>query len=408
VAAARAADVAEKSIHTCLTTQPAFMLQRVMYPLVLTGTAGRHCAAAALLVLAGGATASAALAQGSPAPQGVPVQVAAATRQDVPVLLRGIGSVQAFTSVLLRARVDGTLDKLFFTEGQDVKAGDPLAQIDPRPYAATYAAALAKRAQDQAALANAQRDLVRYSSLARSDFASRQQVDTQQSAVAQDQAAIQGDDAQIASAKLNLDFTTISSPITGRTGIRLVDPGNLVHATDATGIVTVTQIHPISIIFTLPQDELPQLQDGMAHGTLPVTVFASDDTTKLGEGTLLTIDNQIDQSTGTIKLKATSANPDNRLWPGEFVNAHIQVATLHQALVVPSVAVQNGPSGQYVYLVKPDHTVAQVPVVTGLDTGQIVVVQKGLDDGATVVTQGQSRLQAGSKVDVTPPPKASS
>ncbi len=342
-----------------------------------------------------------------PAQAGIPVQAQAATRQDVPVVLRNIGSVQAYDSVLLRARVDGTIDRLFFTEGQDVKAGQPLAQIDPRPYAAAYAAAAAKKASDQAALANAQRDLARYSSLARNDFASRQQVDTQQSSVAQLQAAIQGDDAQIASAQLNIDYAHITSPIDGRTGIRLVDPGNLVQASQATGIVTVTQIHPISVVFTLPQDDLPQIQAGMAEarahqGALPVTAYAPDDRTKLGDGTLLTIDNQIDQSTGTIKLKATFPNPDDRLWPGQFVNARIQVGTLHNALVIPSSAVQNGPDGQYVYMVKPDRTVAQVPVGIGLDTGRIAVVQKGLAEHATVVTGGQERLQAGTKVDVTP------
>ncbi len=388
---------------------PLFVLRSDVHVFMTPRAALGWRAAIAAVALLATAPAGEALAQGAPAPpQGIPVQVSTVTRQDVPVLLRGIGSVQAFASVLLRARVDGTVDKLFFTEGQEVKAGEPLVQIDPRPYAAAYAAALAKRASDQAALANAQRDLARYSNLARSNFASRQQVDTQQATVAQGQATIQGDEAQIASAKLNLDFTTISSPIDGRTGIRLIDPGNLVHGTDATGIVTVTQIHPISVVFTLPQDNLPQLQDGMAHGTLPVTVFASDDHTKLGDGTLLTIDNQIDQTTGTIKLKATFPNPDNRLWPGEFVNARIQVGTLGHALVIPSIAVQNGPSGQYVYTVKPDHTAAQVAVETGLDNGQIAVVLKGLAEGDTVVTQGQSRLQAGSKVDVTPSPKANS
>ena len=348
-----------------------------------------------------------AAAQAPAPPGGVPVQAAAATRQDVPVVLRNIGTVQAYDSVLLRARVDGTIDKLFFTEGQNVKAGQPLAQIDPRPYAAAYAAAAAKKAADEAQLTNAQHDLSRYSNLARSAFASRQQVDTQQASVAQLQAAIQGDEAQIASAQLNLDYAHITSPIDGRTGIRLVDPGNLVQASQATGIVTVTQIHPISVVFTLPQEDLAQVQEGMAHGALPVTAFASDDRTQLGAGTLLTIDNQIDQSTGTIKLKATFPNPADRLWPGQFVNVRIQVGALSRALVVPSAAVQDGPSGQYVYVVTPDHTVTQQPVEIGLDNGQVTVVQNGLADGATVVTQGQSRLQAGTKVDVQAPKAAS-
>lgn len=341
------------------------------------------------------------------APAGaVPVQVAKAARQDVPVMLHNIGTVQAYDSVLVRARVDGTIDKLFFTDGQDVKAGQPLAQIDPRPYAAAYAQALAKKATDEAALANAQRDLARYSSLAKSDFASRQQVDTQHALVAGLQATLQGDAAQIAAAQLNLDYAHVTSPITGRTGIRMVDPGNLVQASQATGIVTVTQIHPIFVIFTLPQDDLAQIQAGMAGGKLPVTAFASDNRTVLDQGTLLTIDNQIDQSTGTIKLKAVFPNPVDKLWPGQFVNVRVQTGTLHQVLVIPSAAVQNGPDGQFVYLVKADSTVAQQPVQIEMDTGTVAVVDKGLTDGATVVTHGQERLQAGTRIAIAAPPAA--
>ena len=334
----------------------------------------------------------------------VPVQAQKAARQDVPVMLHNIGTVQAYDSVLVRARVDGTIDKLFFTDGQDVKAGQPLAQIDPRPYAAAYAQAVAKKSADEAALANAQQDLARYSSLAKSDFASHQQVDTQRALVRGLQATLQGDAAQIASAQLNLDYAHVTSPISGRIGIRMVDPGNLVQASQATGIVTVTQIHPIFVIFTLPQDDLPQIQAGMARGKLPVTAFASDNQTVLDEGTLLTIDNQIDQATGTIKLKATFPNPDDKLWPGQFVNVRMQTNTLHQALVIPSAAVQNGPDGQFVYVVKPDSTVAQQPVQITMDTGTVAVVAKGLTDGATVVTHGQQRLQAGMRVAISAPP----
>ncbi len=350
------------------------------------------------------AAALAAAAPARTAPSGVPVQAQKATRQDVPVTLHNIGSVQAYNSVLLRARVDGTIDKLFFTDGQEVKAGQPLAQIDPRPYAAAYAQAAAKKAADAAALANAQRDLARYSNLARSDFASHQQVDTQRSTVAQLQATLQGDDAQMAAAQLNLDYAHVTSPIDGRTGIRLVDPGNLVQASQATGIVTVTQIHPIYVVFTLPQDDLPQIQAGMARGKLPVTAFASDDRTLLGQGTLLTIDNQIDQSTGTIKLKATFPNPDDKLWPGQFVNVRMQTGILHQALVIPSGAVQNGPDGQFVYVVKPNSTVAMQPIQVSMDTGTVAVVTKGLTDGTLVVTRGQERLQSGTKVAVATAP----
>jgi multidrug efflux system membrane fusion protein len=334
------------------------------------------------------------------APSGIPVQVAKAEVRDVPIILRNIGSVQAFNADLVRARVDGTIEKVFFTEGQDVKAGDPLVQIDPRPYAAAYAAALAKRASDAAILANAQRDLSRYSSLVRQDFASRQQVDTQQSTVQQTQAAIQGDDAQIMSAKLNLDYATVRSPIDGRVGLRLVDVGNLVHANDATGIVNVTQIHPISVVFTLPQEDLPQIQDGMARGTLPVTAYAANDQLELGTGQLLTIDDEIDTNTGTIKLKATFPNPDSRLWPGEFINAHVQVGEVRHALVVPLDAVEHGPDGLYVFAVQPDQTVKMTTVETGLDDGHDVVITKGLAADAEVVINGQSRLQDGSHIAI--------
>jgi multidrug efflux system membrane fusion protein len=336
-----------------------------------------------------------------PAPPGVPVQVTTTKRADVPVTLRNIASVQAFQAVLIRARVDGTLDRVMFAEGQDVKAGDVIAQIDPRPYAATLAQAAAKKAADEASLANAQRDLARYSSLANSSFASRQQVDTQNAMVAQLQANIKGDDATIDAARLNLQFTSITSPIDGRTGLRLVDPGNLIHATDTTGIVTITQIHPISVIFTLPQDTLPQIQTAMGKGKLPVLSYTADDKTMLGAGELLTTDNTIDQSTGTIRLKAVFQNQESRLWPGQFINVRLTLGTLRNALTVPSVAVQRGPSGLFVYVVKPDGTAAVQPVDVTQDDGQVAVIGKGLDDDVQVVTSGQSRLQNGTRVAAT-------
>lgn len=356
--------------------------------------------AAVWLVAASALAQNATPAQPPAAASGVPVQAVAAKRDDVPVTLRNIGSVQAFAAVLVRARVDGTLDKVFFTEGQEVKAGAPLAQIDPRPYAAAFAQAQAKRAADAAQMANAERDLQRSTNLARSNFASRQQVDTQEAGVAQSQANIQGDEAAMATARLNLEFASIASPIAGRVGLRLVDPGNLVHASDATGIVSVTQIHPIAVIFTLPQDALPQVQAAMAGHRLPVTAFAQDDRTQLAGGTLLTIDNQIDQATGTIKLKAVFPNADDKLWPGQFVNARLQVGTLNNALTVPSNAVQRGPSGLYVYLVGSDSVAKMQPIEVQQDDGKVAVIGGGLDDGAMVVTAGQSRLQNGTKVSV--------
>lgn len=367
----------------------------------LYAAAFRVVAGAVLLAL----TVSSADAQSSGAPPpvpGVPVQATLATRQDVPVVLHNIGVVQAYQSVLVRARVDGSLDKVLFREGQEVKAGDPLALIDPRPYAASLAQAQARKAADEALLANARRDLARTTNLARSDFASRQQLDTQTAMVAQDQATIAGDDAAIATARLNVEFCTIAAPIAGRVGLRQVDAGNLIHAADAQGIVNITQIHPIAVVFTLPQETLPQVQAAMARGNLPVLAYAADDRAKLAEGRLLTIDNAIDQATGTIRLKAEFANADDRLWPGQFVNARLLADTLRGAVAVPSIAVQHGPAGLFVYVVKPDSTVAMQTVELRQDDGTTAVIASGLDEGAQVVTNGQSRLQAGARVTVNP------
>jgi multidrug efflux system membrane fusion protein len=356
--------------------------------------------AAAVLTLAqaGGARAQ---APAPPQPSAVPVQVTQAVRRDVPILLRNIGTVQAFQSVLVRARVDGTLDDVFFQEGQEVKRGDRLAQIDPRPYAAALAQAVAKRAADAAQLANARNDLNRYQSLSRNDFASRQQVDTQAATVAQFEATLQGDDAQIATARLNLDFCNITSPIDGRVGLRMVDPGNLIHANDAQGIVSITQIHPISVIFTLPQDTLPQVQAAMVKSKLQVQAWSADDQHQLDTGELLTVDNSIDQGTGTYRLKAVFPNKENQLWPGQFVNARLQTGTRPGVVTVPSIAVQHGPSGLFVFMIKPDQTAAMRPVEVVQDDGQMAVIAKGLDDGAQVVVKGVSRLQDGTPVAPT-------
>ncbi len=339
----------------------------------------------------------------APAGIAVPVQIAPAARADVPVVLRNVGLVQAFQSVLIRARVDGTLQTVNFNEGQDVKPGDLLAVIDPRPYQAALEQARAKKAADEALLANAKLDLARYSDLAKSQFATRQSVDTQNTLVAQLNATLQGDAASIATAKLTLSFTQITSPIEGRAGLRQLDVGNLIHANDATGIVTITQIHPIALIFTLPQDTLPEVTAAIATGTLPVVAASSDNKVELSRGTLLTVDNIIDQTTGTYRLKAVFTNLDNKLWPGQFVNARLTVRTLQNALTVPSTAIQRGPSGLYVYAVKPDQTVAVTQVELTQDDGKIAVISKGLNDGASVVVAGQSKLQNGSKIASSAP-----
>ena len=330
----------------------------------------------------------------------VPVTTAIVTRQDVPVLAHGIGVVQALQSVVLRARIDGALDQVFFTEGQEVKQGDLLAQIDPRPYQAALDQAVAKRMADTAMLGNARSDLNRYSEVARNGFASRQQVDTQSTAVMQQEAVLKGDDAAIAMAQVNLSYTRLLAPFNGRVGLRLTDPGSLIRAADNTspGIVTVTQVHPITVVFTLPQDTLPKVVDAMKAGKPPVMAYSSDDKTKLAAGELLTLDNTIDTTTGTIKLKAVFANGDDHLWPGQFVNARLQLGVEKDAPTIPSRAVQHGPNGLFVFAVKPDSTVGVQPVTLLQDDGELAVVGSGLTGGEKVVQSGQSRLNVGTKV----------
>lgn len=330
----------------------------------------------------------------------VPVVTATAARQDVPEYVDGVGTVQAFSAVTIRSRVDGMLMQVAVKEGQEVKKGDLIAVIDPRPYQAALDAAMAKKAQDEATLANAKRDLARYASLARQNFASTQQVDTQQATVAQQTAAIQGDQAAIETAQLNLAYCYITSPIPGRVGLRLVDPGNLVHAADTTGIITIAQDHPITAVFTLPQDDLPEIAAAIANGTPPVLAYSSDGKRVLDSGALLAPNNQVDQSTGTIQLKAEFPNAKNTLWPGEFVDAHMQVAVARNVVTVPPATIQHGPDGLYVYLVT-DGRAALQPVSVGYETAKLAVVTKGLSGGETVVTDGVLRLQPGSPVSTT-------
>ena len=336
----------------------------------------------------------------SPAASAVPVSVINAERQDVPVWLSGIGTVQALNTVTVRARVDGTLMQVPVTEGQIVKQGTLLAVIDPRPYQSVLDQALAKKAQDEAQLANAKLDLQRYASLARKDFASHQQVDTQQMQVDQSTATLKGDDATIEAAQLNLSYCFITAPFDGRLGLRQVDAGNLVHATDAGGIMTITQVHPIAVVFTLPQRNLLPIVEEMAKGPVKVTAWSGEDHRQLADGTLLTPDNAIDAATGTIRLKATFANDENRLWPGQFVDSRLLLRTDHQVVAVPTQAVQHGQDGLYVYIVKPDSTVQRHPVEAA-DRGVVMVITKGLDAGQAIVLDGQSRLQDGMLVAAT-------
>lgn len=355
------------------------------------------CGVAALCLCAGLAL-HPAQAQRRDGPAGpIPVRVGTVIRADIPVLLRNIGTVQANQSVLVRARVDGTLEQEFFHEGQEVTKGQLLAQIDPRPYQAVLAQAQAKQAADAAQLANAQRDLHRYAALLHSNVSSRQQVDTQAALVAQDQATLAGDRATVQAAQLNLDFTRITAPIAGRVGLRLVDAGNLIHATDTTGIVNIAQIHPIAVLFALPQDTLERVRTAMGQAKLDVV--ATDAAGKvLDRGQLRTIDNSIDPTSGTYKLKALFANKAERLWPGQSVNVALRVATLKNVPTLPAAAIQRGPEGEFVYLVGPRDIVAVRNVTLAQNNGEVAVIAKGLAPGAKVVVAGQSRLRQGSRI----------
>lgn len=333
----------------------------------------------------------------------VPVQLATATRQDLPVYLRGLGTVQAFNAVDIKAQVSGILEQVPVREGQEVKKGDIIAVIDPRPYQATLDQAVAQRQQDQAQLADAQLDLKRYENLAAKSFAPAQQVDTQRATVNRLTAAIAGDDANIEKAQLNLGFCLIRSPIDGKVSLRKVDPGNLIEEASQTPIISITQDKPISLVFTLPEQQLPQVQKAMQGGTLPVEAYSTDDQKKLETGQLLTANNAIDVSTGTIAFKAVFPNTDDALWPGEFVNAHLLVDTLRNALTVPHPAIQHGPDGLSVYLLQSNGTVKRVAVQTGYDDGTTTVIAKGLNQGDKVVTNGQSRLGDGVRVTTGAP-----
>jgi multidrug efflux system membrane fusion protein len=333
----------------------------------------------------------------------VPVTVAAAERQDLPILLDAIGTVQAFNTVTIRAQVEGQLTEVAFREGQMVKRGDLLARIDPRAYQASLDQALAKKAQDEALLANARLDLQRYQTLARSDGVSKQQQDTQRAQVAQQEAQLAADQALIDAARTQLSFTTIRAPIDGRVGLRQVDQGNFVRAGDAAGIVTLSQLQPIAVVFTLPQQELARVQDAMARGPVQVQVVPGPGMPAVPSGELLTLDNAVDPQTGTLKLKASFANADLRLWPGAFVNVRIEVQRLSGVTTIPLVAVQRGPDGPYAFLLKPDRTVEQRPLQLGQLTPAVAEIRQGLAPGDRVVTSGALRLSPGQAVVVSDP-----
>jgi multidrug efflux system membrane fusion protein len=336
----------------------------------------------------------------------VPVVAAPAVRSDVPVTLEGLGSVVAYRTVTVKAQVDGRLDQVFFREGQPVRAGQVLAQIDPRPFESQLHQVEGARARDAAQLAAAKVNLERYRTLARQNLIGQQQADDQAALVAQLEGTVRVDDAAIESARLNLAFTRITSPTDGVTGIRIVDPGNVVRASDQNGIVLVTQIDPIAVVFTLPQDQLPAVAEAMARGPLQVDVLGRDGATLLGAGRLELIDNQINQATGTMRLKAVLPNPRRVLWPNQFVNARLHLSVHQGALVVPGTAIQRGPSGVYVYVIGADATVAPRPVEVAASAGDLVVIGRGLAEGERVVVDGQNQLRPGSKVAAREAPRA--
>jgi multidrug efflux system membrane fusion protein len=333
----------------------------------------------------------------------VPVVVVKAERRDVPVYLDGLGNAQPLATVTVKSQVDGRLDSVKFTEGKAVKKGEVLAQIDPRPFVIALHQAEATLARDDAQAKNARRNLERYTNLVSQKLIPQQQVDDQQTAYDQALASVAADRTQIASARLSLDYARITSPIDGVTGVRLVDPGNIVHAGDAGGIVVVTQLDPMAVVFTLPQDDLPRVSRELAAGPLTAEAYSRDGDSRLGVGRLQLIDNQVNQATATIRLKAIFPNPDKVLWPNAFIKVRLLLSTIKGAVVVPAQAIQRGPSGAFVYVVDADKKAAMRSVVVDAAPDDIAVIEKGLAAGDDVVVEGQNALRPGAKVAPRPP-----
>ncbi len=352
---------------------------------------------------AGGAGAAKGGGKGSGAPSAagrvIPVVLAPAAQKDVPIYLDGLGTVQAWRTVTVRSQVDGRLDKVLFNEGQEVKRGQLLAQIDPRPFLVQLHNAEGAVARDKAQLKNARTNLERFKQLREKKMVAQQQVDDQEALIGQLDGSIRIDDAAVESARLNLDYARITSPIDGVTGIRLVDQGNVVHAADATqGLVVITQLDPIAVLFTIPQDELPAISQAMSQGQLTVDALSRDGQGKLATGKLALIDNQINQATATLKLKAVFPNPQRLLWPNQFVKARLLVATRKGALVIPNTAVLRGPDGTFVFIVDADKKAVQKPVEVEMSLGDLALIGKGLQPGDQVVVDGQNQLRPGSSV----------
>ena len=343
-------------------------------------------------------TAAADAAPRKPAP--IPVQAALASRVDLPLYIDAIGTAQAARTATVTTRVDGELQKIAFVEGSQVKAGDLLAQIDPAPYRAQLEQAQAKLAQDEAQLVNARHDVKRYKTLSPEDYTSKQTLDTAQAQVAEFDAQVKADRAAIELAKVQLDYTSIVAPFSGRTGLRLVDEGNIVRASDTGGIVVLTELQPIAVMFTLPQQQLPDVISALATGPLEAIATAEDGQTQLDRGTVSLVDNRVDPATGTVRLKAIFPNDSQRLWPGQFVNIRVVTQVLHHVLTTPSSAISQGPKGAFAYVVSRDGTVDLRPVTVERELGGVAQISTGLQEGDRVVTNGQYRLQPGDRARV--------
>jgi multidrug efflux system membrane fusion protein len=331
-------------------------------------------------------------------PPAIPVGVATVKQGDFNVYLNGLGSVEAFYTVSLKTRIDGQIMQVNFREGQDVKKGETLLVIDPRPYEVALAQSQANLQKDEAQLTNAKAQYERNKVLYEQGVIAKQDLDTLQASFGTFEGTIASDKAAIKNAELNLTYCYIKSPIDGRVGLRQVDPGNYVTGAGGTALLVITQLHPIAVIFTIPQDQLQQVRDHMRQGSLDVDAYSSDDKTKLSSGKLLTIDNQIDATTGTVKLKAVFDNPDNNLWPNQFVNAHLLLETRKNAITAPAAALQRGPDGTFAYVVDANNTVQMKPLQVALTQGSTAVVTSGLQAGDKIVTDGQEKLQVGSRV----------
>jgi len=338
--------------------------------------------------------------RGGGAQMTIPVAVAKADVRDLPIVLNGLGSVEAYQTVAVKSRLDGQLIKVNVKEGQEVKQGELLAEIDPRPYEVQLSQTQATLFKDQAALKDARLNLERFQQLYKDGVIPKQQFDTQGSLEAQLDGAVRADQAQIDTVKLNLAYTRITAPVSGRIGLRQIDVGNMVHASDPNGLLVITQLQPIAVIFSLPQDNLQAVSQHMSKGKLAVDAYSRDDQTKIATGFLTTIDNQIDVTTGTGKLKAVFENRDRSLWPNQFVNIHLLLEVKKNNTVVPSSAIQRGPQGTYVFTVKPDKTAEMRNVTVTISQGNFVAISQGLQPGDVVVTDGQDKLQPGTKVEI--------